>query len=175
MALSRNELCHEIWFGSGFWITRQHHMCVRIRMLRKFIPIVLLFMYGCTDDALNSKRNGLSVEIDRSFEKAVSQTYIKITSKDGVIYCISSTEVDRLYSEMGDGDITNQDQSDKDVNYMRGVDITEPIYFVDDVGMKIFVDNFDKTRTFKLSYYKCTELLDKKLSETSIEKTLVIK
>lgn len=144
-------------------------------MLRKFMPIVLLFMYGCKDDALNSKRNGLSVEIDRSFEKAVSQTYIKIKSKDGIIYCVSSTEIDRLYFEMGDGDVANQNQSDKDVNYMRGVDITEPIYFVDGVGIKIFVDNFDKSRTFKLSYYKCMELLDKNLSETLIEKTLIIK
>ena len=150
-------------------------MFVRNQMFRTLLPIFFFGTFSCIDVTSNPSRNGLSVEIDRSFEKSVSQTYIKIRSNDGNIYCISSMEIDRLYSEMSDHEITDSATFDKDVNYMRGVDITEPVFFVDNVGMKIFVDDFDRPRSFELSYFKCMDLMNNNLDESSTEKLLKIK
>lgn len=141
--------------------TRHHTVFVRNQMLRALLPILFLGTSSCIDIKSNLNRNALSVEIDRSFEESVSQTYIKIKSNDEHIYCISSMEIDRLYSEMSDHESTDSINFDKDVNYIRGVDITEPIFFVDDIGMKIFVDNFDRPRSFEISYFKCVDLLNK--------------
>lgn len=144
-------------------------------MLRIFLPIVVLGVSGCIDDGAQTERNGLSVEIDRSYEESVSQTYLKIKSNDDEIYCISSVEIDRIHFEMSDRDTSSLEQFDKGVNYVNGVDITEPIYFVDGSGMKIFVDNFDKSQSFDMYYFNCKDWLNKKLDENSIEKKLKIK
>jgi len=76
---------------------------------------------------------------------------------------------------MRDSNNTDGDLADKSVHYLKGVNIYAPVYLIDDVGLSIFVDNFDTTPKFELPYYDCTALVDTDLDKKTTEKTLKIK
>ncbi len=139
-----------------------------------FTPI-LLSVSACSNVTTIHEKGDLVLEIDRSFESGVSQTFIGLKSNDDTIYCVGTAEIDRLYREMGDQENTPDLNADENVNYLKGINISEPVYLIDDTGMKIFVDNDDAIEKFNLEYYKCADLINKSLAEQSAKKVLRIK
>jgi len=144
-------------------------------MLDRVFFSILLLLTACDEATDKRAEAGLVATIDRTYEADFSQTHILIKSNSDVIYCIGKEEIDRLYDETSDSNKTNGDLADEDVHYLKGVNIYAPVYLVDNAGLSIFIDDYDAISTFEIPYYKCDELVDRQLDETSTEQFLRIK
>lgn len=144
-------------------------------MLRLSALGFCFLLCGCEYDPMVNPAGGLVVDIDDSFQTDFSQTNISIKALDKSIYCIPKNEINRIFAEYSpDNDTAGKiDIQDISVRYLKSVNINEPIYFVDQVGLNFYVDKVKDP--ISIIYYRCEDLIDPESNDDSTRLSVEVK